>query len=164
MNKNTIMFGISVIGLTGLVFYLLLNTNIQTPAQQGTNVDNTTDSTRSTTDTPQGEDVEELLTEIITEGNGEEAKEGDTVTVHYTGTLLNGSKFDSSLDRDQPFSFTLGSGQVIQGWEQGVLGMKVGEVRKITIPSELGYGSEGRPPAIPGGSALVFEIELLSVE
>lgn len=107
--------------------------------------------------------MEELKKEIITEGTGEEAKAGDTVEVHYTGTLLDGSRFDSSLDRGQPFSFPLGAGMVIKGWDQGVAGMKVGEKVKLTIPAELGYGEHGYPPVIPANATLVFEIELLSI-
>lgn len=97
-------------------------------------------------------------------GNGEEATVGKTVTVNYVGTLIDGTKFDSSYDRNQPFSFTLGVGQVIEGWDKGVLGMKVGGKRKLTIPSSLGYGDSGIPGVIPGGATLVFEVELLKVE
>ncbi len=96
-------------------------------------------------------------------GTGAEATYGKYVTVHYVGTLTNGSKFDSSRDRFQPFSFTLGSGKVIQGWEKGIPGMKVGGKRKLVIPSSLGYGSVGQP-GIPANSTLVFDIELLSVK
>lgn len=100
--------------------------------------------------------------EILKQGTGEGAKNGDTTTVHYTGTLENSTKFDSSLDRNQPFSFVLGTGQVIQGWELGIAGMKVGEKRKLTIPSELGYGSAGIGP-IPPNATLIFEVELLGI-
>ncbi len=99
----------------------------------------------------------------IEEGNGEEAKNGDIISVHYTGTLEDGAKFDSSLDREQPFIFILGIGQVIKGWDLGVLGMKVGEKRKLTIPSTLGYGKTGVPGVIPPDAVLVFEVELLSI-
>lgn len=95
-------------------------------------------------------------------GTGKEAKAGDTVSVNYVGTLTNGKKFDSSYDRKEPFSFTLGQGQVIAGWDQGVIGMKVGGKRKLTIPPELGYGAAGQG-TIPANSTLVFEIELLNV-
>jgi peptidylprolyl isomerase len=97
-------------------------------------------------------------------GTGREAKTGDTVTVHYTGRLVTGGKFDSSVDRGEPFTFKLGRGQVIQGWEQGVPGMKVGGKRKLTIPPELAYGEQGRPPTIPPDATLLFEIELLKVQ
>lgn len=97
-------------------------------------------------------------------GDGAEASVGDTVTVHYTGTLDDGSKFDSSLDRGEPFSFVLGAGQVIQGWEQGFEGMKVGGKRTLIIPSELGYGDRGAGDRIPGGATLHFDVELLAVQ
>jgi FKBP-type peptidyl-prolyl cis-trans isomerase FkpA len=96
-------------------------------------------------------------------GTGATAQSGQKVSVHYTGRLTDGSKFDSSLDRGRPFDFLLGAGQVIKGWDQGVAGMQVGGKRKLTIPPELGYGSRGFPPVIPANSTLVFEVELLSV-
>jgi FKBP-type peptidyl-prolyl cis-trans isomerase len=105
-----------------------------------------------------------LKIEEIKPGAGTEAKAGTTVTVHYVGTLTNGSKFDSSRDRNKGFTFRLGAGQVIKGWDQGVAGMKVGQVRKLTIPPELAYGAAGFPPVIPPGSTLVFEVELLEVK
>lgn len=98
-------------------------------------------------------------------GSGAEAVAGKKVTVHYTGTLKSdGSKFDSSLDRGEPFSFVLGTGQVIQGWDQGFAGMKVGGKRKLVIPAALAYGEQSPSPAIPPNSDLVFEVELLGVE
>ncbi|HTN83126.1 MAG TPA: FKBP-type peptidyl-prolyl cis-trans isomerase [Sorangium sp.] len=106
----------------------------------------------------------QLGIEDVKEGTGAEAKPGQTVTVHYVGTLTDGSKFDSSRDRNQGFSFNLGAGQVIKGWDQGVAGMKIGGVRKLTIPPELGYGARGFPPVIPPNSTLLFEVELLSVK
>ncbi len=108
-------------------------------------------------------DPQSVKTEILKEGSGQPAKTGDTVTVHYTGWLTNNTKFDSSVDRGTPFDFTLGQNRVIQGWELGVLGMKIGEKRKLTIPPELGYGSRGAGEAIPPNSILVFEIELLKI-
>jgi FKBP-type peptidyl-prolyl cis-trans isomerase len=105
----------------------------------------------------------ELKIEILKEGTGEEIQNGQTAMVHYTGTLTDGTKFDSSLDRNQPFSFVLGAGQVIQGWDQGVRGMKAGEKRKLTIPPDLGYGSSAVGP-IPANSTLIFEVELLSMQ
>ncbi|HZH02737.1 MAG TPA: FKBP-type peptidyl-prolyl cis-trans isomerase [Myxococcaceae bacterium] len=104
-----------------------------------------------------------LNVEELQEGTGTEAKAGQTVTVHYVGTLTDGKKFDSSRDRNQGFTFRLGAGQVIQGWDQGVPGMKVGGKRKLTIPPDLGYGPSGYPPVIPGNATLVFEVELLEV-
>lgn len=96
-------------------------------------------------------------------GTGAEATAGKKITVNYSGTLTNGTKFDSSYDRGTPFSFTLGAGEVIQGWDQGIVGMKVGGKRKLTIPPSLGYGSADYGP-IPGNSTLIFEVELLGVE
>lgn len=104
-----------------------------------------------------------LQTQDLTCGQGDEAVSGATVSVHYVGTLEDGEKFDSSRDRGQPFQFTLGSGQVIPGWDEGIQGMKVGGVRKLTIPPELGYGEMGSPPVIPPNATLVFEVELLEV-
>lgn len=97
-------------------------------------------------------------------GDGAEAKAGDTVSVHYTGWLDDGTKFDSSKDRNQPFSFNLGAGMVIKGWDEGVAGMKVGGTRKLTIPPELGYGARGAGNVIPPYSTLIFEVELLGIE
>lgn len=108
--------------------------------------------------------VSELQIKDSTVGSGVEAKAGKVVSVHYTGTLLDGTKFDSSKDRGQPFKFSLGAGQVIKGWDLGVQGMKVGGVRTLTIPSELGYGSRGAGAVIPPNATLVFEVELLDVE
>lgn len=99
----------------------------------------------------------------LTVGTGDEAKSGQTVHVHYTGWLTDGTKFDSSVDRGKPFSFRLGAGMVIKGWDQGVAGMKVGGKRKLTIPPELGYGQRGAGGVIPPGATLVFDVELLSV-
>ena len=96
-------------------------------------------------------------------GTGLEAASGHTVSVHYTGWLTDGTKFDSSLDRGQPFSFALGRGSVIAGWDQGVVGMKIGGKRKLTIPHDLAYGAAGFPPVIPPQSTLVFEVELLGL-
>ncbi len=99
----------------------------------------------------------------VTVGEGDEATRGNKVTVHYTGWLTDGTKFDSSKDRDDPFRFNLGAGQVIAGWDEGVTGMKVGGTRKLTIPPELGYGARGAGGVIPPNATLVFEVELLAV-
>ena len=106
----------------------------------------------------------ELIIEDLTVGEGDEAVAGKRVTVHYTGWLTNGSKFDSSLDRNDPFEFPLGRGHVIRGWDEGVAGMKVGGKRKLTIPPEMGYGARGAGGVIPPNAMLVFEVELLGVE
>jgi FKBP-type peptidyl-prolyl cis-trans isomerase FkpA len=105
----------------------------------------------------------DLKMEELTAGTGAEATTGKTVDVHYTGWLEDGSKFDSSVDRGKPFSFKLGAGQVIKGWDKGVQGMKVGGKRKLTIPATLGYGERGAGGVIPPGATLIFEVELLGV-
>lgn len=108
-------------------------------------------------------EMEKVEIEVLKEGEGDVSKVGDTLTVHYTGTLENGSKFDSSVDRGTPFRFTLGNHSVIEGWEQGMLGMKAGEIRKLHIPYELAYGETGYPPIIPEKANLYFEVELLEI-
>jgi FKBP-type peptidyl-prolyl cis-trans isomerase FkpA len=113
----------------------------------------------STTTTASG-----LKYEDIKQGSGEVATAGRNVSVHYTGWLTDGKKFDSSKDRGQPFDFPLGGGRVIKGWDEGVQGMKVGGIRKLTIPPDLGYGSRGAGGVIPPGATLVFEVELLKVQ
>ncbi len=104
-----------------------------------------------------------LKIEDLRVGNGAEAMAGKKVSVHYVGTLTDGKKFDSSRDRNDPFVFQLGAGQVIRGWDQGVVGMKVGGLRKLTIPPHLAYGERGFPGAIPPNATLVFEVELMAV-
>jgi FKBP-type peptidyl-prolyl cis-trans isomerase FkpA len=105
-----------------------------------------------------------LKYEELKEGTGEAAKKGDKVEVHYTGWLKDGKKFDSSVDRGQPFGFTLGAGMVIKGWDEGVQGIKVGGKRKLYIPPELGYGQRGAGGVIPPNADLIFEVELLRIK
>lgn len=107
---------------------------------------------------------EELKIEDLKVGTGPEVKDGDSVVMHYTGWLTDGTKFDSSVDRDQPFEVKIGVGYVIKGWDMGVPGMKVGGKRKLTIPHQLGYGKYGVEPDIPGFATLVFEVELLKIK
>lgn len=107
--------------------------------------------------------VSELKVEILKEGGGLEAKVGNRVTVHYVGTLMDGQKFDSSRDRGQPFSFQLGQEYVIQGWEKGILGMKAGEMRRLTIAPSLAYGERGASGVIPPNATLIFEVEILKI-
>ncbi|NNM82540.1 MAG: FKBP-type peptidyl-prolyl cis-trans isomerase [Burkholderiales bacterium] len=107
---------------------------------------------------------EELIIEDIAVGEGAEAAAGNKVTVHYTGWLENGRKFDSSVDRGDPFVFPLGEGRVIKGWDLGVAGMKVGGKRKLTIPPHLGYGARGAGGVIPPNATLIFEVELLGLK
>ena len=120
---------------------------------------------------PPGGSVAELQRIDVKPGDGAMATSGSDVTVHYTGWLydekapdLRGAKFDSSVDRDEPFTFLLGAGQVIRGWDEGVAGMKIGGKRKLLIPSDLGYGRSGAGAAIPPNASLVFEVELLDVK
>ncbi len=104
----------------------------------------------------------QIIDDVV--GTGKEAKNGDTVSVHYTGTLMNGTKFDSSRDRGTPFDFKLGQGGVIKGWDQGVPGMKVGGKRRLVIPQDLAYGDKGSPPTIPPKAGLKFDVELIDVK
>jgi len=108
-------------------------------------------------------DENELQMEILVAGTGPVPKRGDTVSVHYTGCFTDGRKFDSSVDRREPFTFVLGAGQVIRGWDLGVARMKVGDKVKLTLPPALAYGAAGYPGAIPPNATLVFEVELLSI-
>ncbi|CAG9558812.1 unnamed protein product [Danaus chrysippus] len=112
-----------------------------------------------------GPEVTELKVEVVSvpEGCTVKSKQGDMLTMHYTGTLENGHKFDSSYDRDQPFTFQLGVGQVIKGWDQGLVDMCVGEKRKLVIPASLGYGDRGAGNVIPGGATLFFDVELINI-
>lgn len=126
-------------------------------------------STSSPSDTGEVEEASpsaqatELVIEDVVEGDGDVVKSGDTVEMHYTGWLLDGTKFDSSIDRGQPFETVIGVGQVIKGWDEGVPGMRVGGTRKLTIPPNMAYGARGAGDIIPPNATLVFEIELLSI-
>lgn len=124
----------------------------------------TKDSSKANVGSAETTSVTELQIKDLKVGTGEEAKSGKKVSVHYTGWLTDGTKFDSSVDRGTPFPFVLGQGRVIPGWEQGVAGMKVGGKRKLTIPPQLGYGERGAGGVIPPNATLVFDVELLKVE
>ncbi len=169
MEKNILLIIIAVIAIVGFYFLLQNSQNNENENQEINSSKNSEQQEANSEEENKEENKEvekknqELEIEVLKEGTGEEAKNNDKVTVHYTGTLENGTKFDSSLDRGDPFVFTLGVGDVIKGWDQGVLGMKVGEKRKLTIPSELGYGSRGAG-LIPPNATLIFEVELLEVE
>ncbi len=166
MNKSVYIFIFFTIVVSALFFVLLLNSN-QKNMDSKTNNDNNEvvvdDQQDQTQQLQSAGDVEELSIETLIKGEGKEVVSGDTIVVDYEGRFLDGVKFDSSYDRGEPFSFTIGQGSVIQGWEQGLVGMKVGEIRKLTIPSDLGYGPDDYS-GIPGGSALVFEIELIEIK
>ena len=141
-----IVTGIILVALLGFVIY------------------QTTSKPKSSASTSTGQGASSLQTTDLLVGTGPEAKAGDTVTVNYTGTLVDGTKFDSSYDRNQPFTFTLGAGNVIKGWDVGVDGMKVGGKRKLVIPPDLAYGDQGAGSVIPPGATLIFEIELLGIK
>src|SRR3989344_5086353 len=158
MNKNIIISLAAlvifiVVGI--LIFYNKYNKNEEPQLNPINNSFNTIQTTKMNKNGVQ--------IEILKEGVGVESKVGNMVTVNYAGTLINGVKFDSSYDRGVPFEFTLGESRVIPGWEIGVLGMKVGEKRKLTIPSELAYGATGAGNTIPPNSTLIFEVELLGI-
>jgi len=123
---------------------------------------------QNSTNHPQSVSSTSAVTQLRIEdeklGDGSEVKSGDTIVIHYTGTLENGQKFDSSLDRGQPFETQIGVGKVIKGWDQGVIGMKVGGKRKLTIPSDLAYGEQGIKGAIPPNATLIFDLELLEIK
>lgn len=130
---------------------------------QGTTSSTTTPTPGASSSPGQESPTGKLETTDLKVGEGAEAVAGKTVSVHYTGTLTDGTKFDSSLDRSEPFEFVLGNGQVIAGWDQGVAGMKVGGKRKLVIPPDLGYGARAQGK-IPANSTLIFEVELLEVK
>jgi FKBP-type peptidyl-prolyl cis-trans isomerase FkpA len=139
-------------------------TTTSAPAGTGTAANTAATSPPGTVaSAPTGAQVTELKIEELKVGTGAEAKAGQPVQVHYTGWLTDGKKFDSSVDRAQPFKFQLGAGQVIPGWDKGVAGMKVGGKRKLTIPPAMGYGERGAGGVIPPNATLVFEVELLGV-
>lgn len=109
-------------------------------------------------------DINGVEVEVISEGSGNEVKPGNTVSIHYSGFLTDGTKFDSSVDRNMPFETKIGVGQVIKGWDMGVVGMKKGEKRKLTIPSDFAYGPYGAGDVIPPNADLIFEVELLEIK
>jgi FKBP-type peptidyl-prolyl cis-trans isomerase len=123
----------------------------------------TDNSNKPSAPTPLPPGPDKLIVTDEAVGTGDEVKNGDSVKVHYTGTLMNGKEFDSSRGKGKPFEFKVGTGGVIKGWDQGVLGMKVGGKRKLVIPSELGYGASGHPPTIPADAGLKFDVELIEI-
>ena len=143
------MRSLSVFALSSL-FFVLLGACNKTPEPEAAQVNR------------KAPVVVELKKDDVVVGTGTEAKVGDKVKVNYTGKLTNGTEFDSSVGKD-PFTFTLGKGEVIKGWDEGVAGMKVGGKRKLTIPHTLGYGDKGSPPKIPPKATLLFDVELLGV-
>jgi FKBP-type peptidyl-prolyl cis-trans isomerase FkpA len=164
MNKTVI--GIAAALAVAIGGYLVWMKQNQTPsgeAQQSTQSAAPTTESSAPASAPAGTE-KELKIEELKAGTGEEAVSGKSVSVHYTGWLTDGKEFDSSRKSGQPFTFQLGAGQVIPGWDQGVAGMKIGGKRKLTIPSHLAYGEHGAGNVIPPNATLVFEVELLDVK
>lgn len=161
MSKNLLWIIIIVLVVIGGIFFVVSSkTNNQKMSTDATKTDTMTTTNYTNTATESGK----LVIEDIKVGSGPEVKKGDTVVMHYIGTLENGTKFDSSVDRGQPFETQIGVGQVIKGWDEGVPGMKVGGKRKLTIPAELGYGARGAGSVIPPNATLTFEVELLEIK
>lgn len=160
MNKKNILA--SIIGLAALLVASFFIFGITDTLAPSATIDGLSEKTNpATASKPTGE----LKIEDITVGTGESAvKKGDTILIHYSGTLTDGTKFDSSYDRGEPFETVIGSGAVIKGWDEGVPGMKIGGKRRLTIPAHLAYGEEGRPPTIPQNATLVFEVELVDIK
>ncbi len=164
------MYSIIIVVVAVVVVFLLLKRNPVAPSdavvvsEEESVATQSEISTTSVASTPKPASEDELKMTIVKSGTGDAvSRDGDILSVHYTGYLLDGKKFDSSVDRGTPFQFTLGMGQVIQGWEIGMKGMKVGEVRKIVIPGKFAYGERGVPGVIPANATLVFDVELLAI-
>ncbi len=156
MSKKAIYFGVVVLVLIGAYFLLTGKQNNQ-ETKQNTNIQTNMDTNTAT-------DSAKLIIEDTKVGEGREVRSGDTVVMHYSGTLTDGTKFDSSYDRNEPFTTQIGVGQVIKGWDEGVPGMKIGGKRKLTIPPELGYGASGAGGVIGPNATLIFEVELLDIK
>jgi len=164
-SKIMIVLGVVALGVVALVFF----GNFGSPISKDVEIGEVQTTQEELPTEVKGEEdekmtVEELQIEDIVIGEGQEATAGAQITVNYSGTLTDGSKFDSSYDREEPFTFIFGVGQVIPGWDKGLLGMKVGGKRKLTIPSDLAYGEAGAGDVIPPNSTLIFEVELLEVK
>ncbi|MDP2638999.1 MAG: FKBP-type peptidyl-prolyl cis-trans isomerase [Candidatus Azambacteria bacterium] len=161
MNTRNVVIILVTIFVVIVMVYFIWNKNAKQPESAPVAAPETIkmDGDDKLTTNKQG-----IQIEVLKEGAGAIAKNGDTVAVHYVGTLENGTKFDSSVDRGTPFEFSLGAGQVIPGWDIGVEGMKIGEARKLTIPSELAYGPNGAGDIIPPNATLIFEVQLLGIK
>jgi FKBP-type peptidyl-prolyl cis-trans isomerase len=152
-NQRIVILAVVLLVIAVVAYFAL---RPKTPAETTAGIPT---SSSETVTTASGLKIQDLVV-----GTGQEAKSGDNVSVHYTGWLEDGTKFDSSLDRGTPFEFTLGAGRVIKGWDEGIVGMKVGGKRKLIIPAALGYGAQGYPPVIPANATLIFEVELLAIK
>ena len=155
MPKSTLLIALALVA----TFVLAQSSTRKKASPARPNTTAPTKVTGDSTKTPSGLEYWDIKL-----GTGPTAEKGQIAKVHYTGWLTTGKKFDSSVDRRSPFSFTLGAGEVIKGWDEGVAGMKVGGMRKLTIPSELAYGKRGFNPVIPPDSELTFEVELLAIK
>ncbi|MDO8639663.1 MAG: FKBP-type peptidyl-prolyl cis-trans isomerase [bacterium] len=165
MSKNIIIiFALIIFGTVVVVYGVLGNSGQK---QETINMDfkklNTNQQNQNISPSPLANDIKELKIEDIKEGTGAAVKSGDTIKIHYLGTLTNGQKFDSSYDRNQPFETQIGVGNVIKGWDLGVIGMKVDGKRKLTIPPDMGYGAQAMG-SIPANSTLIFDLELLEIK
>lgn len=179
MSKTLAVIFVLVIGAGIIIGYLALNSK-KTPEIKNESTNNTVtldsneeeeptdeaavEDETTTTDADIAVGATELKIEVLKQGTGDKVtKAGNGISVNYTGTLVDGTKFDSSYDRGTPFKFDLGAGQVIKGWDQGLIGMKIGEKRKLTIPPSLGYGANGAGSKIPPNATLIFEVELMEI-
>lgn len=164
---NALFVAVLGVAMVGIVF-LFSSKPTEAPMTEKSPVTKDTYSSKTSpmeNDQKNTEEREELVIKTTQEGKGDRVvKSGDTIAVHYTGTLTDGTKFDSSVDRGEPFEFTIGTGQVIKGWDEGLLGMKVSEKRTLTIPAEKGYGATGAGGVIPPNATLLFETELISIK
>lgn len=154
---------IVIIAIIAVLFLLKRNVAVEPMGEASTSETVTTNQTSSMT-TEKPELASELTMTTTKQGTGAVAQDGDLLAVHYTGYLADGTKFDSSVDRGTPFEFTLGTGMVIPGWDIGVKGMKVGEARKLVIPSKYAYGEKGFPGVIPENATLTFDVELIAIK
>lgn len=163
MKKITI---IVLIVIVAIVLFVLLRNDVSAPAVKGVTSKATTQEVKKQVINNANEKKPmELEIKTTQEGTGDRViKSGDTIAVHYTGKLVDGTKFDSSVDRGTPFEFQIGQGMVIAGWEQGFLGAKVGEKRTLTIPSEMGYGARGAGAIIPPNATLIFDVEVIAIK
>jgi len=171
MREILVSFGVLVVCVLVLAFAQVVDQGKQSSAiaspMSATSTESETLIALSLEDVANKEDVKTTESGLryvdIQKGEGEMPQQGDTVVVHYTGSLADGTKFDSSRDRDRPFSFKLGKGQVIKGWEEGIATMRVGGRRQLIIPPELGYGQRGAGGVIPPNATLIFDVELLRI-